>query len=73
MGGVNVGAIENFNCEGKCQEECCDEKYTHFQKIKVHGMFFIILFCEKHWGEFVNKYNGAIDNLDKNGERKLNQ
>lgn len=48
------------------------EPYTHMQKIKVHGMFFYILFCNKHWNEFVDKYHGAIDNLDKIGGRVLN-
>ena len=67
-----MGLIENHNCDGFCQEEYCSKKYTHTQKIKVHGMFFYILFCEKHWDEFVDKYNGAINNLDNTGGRQLN-
>ena len=40
--------VENHNCAGLCAERFCDNVETHFQIFEIHGMQFIIGFCEKH-------------------------
>lgn len=40
--------IENFNCDGICNEKACSDKYTHFIPIRINEIDLIILFCEKH-------------------------
>lgn len=49
--------IQNYNCEGLCVEENCDEKYTHFCKKKVNGIKVILAFCRKHAEEFEENEN----------------
>ncbi len=51
-----MGEIKNYNFDGKCQEEYCDEDYTHCEWIEIYGLNFMILFCEKHWDKFINAY-----------------
>jgi len=51
-----MSKIDNFNCEGMCQEQCCNEKYTHFLMVEIDGMVFSILLCEKHHEQLENKF-----------------
>ncbi len=56
-GGVSVmGLIEKYNSEGLCQEEYCNNPYTHSEWFEVDGFKFLVLFCEKHWNDFINRY-----------------
>ena len=47
-----MGAIENYNCEGMCQHETCQEKYTHIIWLKMNDFRFSQLFCKEHNDEF---------------------
>ncbi len=47
--------ITNHNCAGLCEEQFCDNIETQFIKIDIHGMKFLIGFCDKHAEEFEDK------------------
>jgi hypothetical protein len=46
--------IENYNCEGMCVEETCNNRYTKHTSLKLNGMKVHILLCEKHAEQFEN-------------------
>ena len=50
-----MGIIDNFNCEGICQEAYCNNKYTHILWLTMDEFKFSVLFCEKHYDEIVLK------------------
>lgn len=43
-----MGKIEKFNCEGLCQQQYCDQKYTHVLQFELEGFVFNLMLCEKH-------------------------
>lgn len=49
-----MGLIENFNCEGLCQEEYCQEKYTYVFWFSINGFRFGALLCERHYNDLLN-------------------
>ena len=51
-----MSKIENNNANGLCQEEHCDQKYTHHEWLSIEGFRVSILLCEKHDDELVTKY-----------------
>jgi len=44
-----MGEIENFNCEGLCQEALCKEKYTHALWFYLCEYRISTLFCKSHY------------------------
>lgn len=48
--------IENFNCDGLCDEIHCGSKPTQFQYIKINNMEIIITLCDKHAEQWDNNY-----------------
>lgn len=48
--------IENDNCKDLCDEEYCDDPYTHFEKIKINNMVIVVSLCEKHAKEWEDNY-----------------
>lgn len=49
---VIMEKIENYNCEGLCQQETCDKKYTQYAIVKINGMDIHLAFCDEHAREF---------------------
>ena len=62
-----MAKIDNYNCEGMCQEECCDAKYTHIIWMTMSGFKFCQLFCEKHYDEMVLQLIDKKIEVEKNG------
>jgi hypothetical protein len=56
-----MAKIENFNCEGLCQNQFCDCKYTHSILLKVKDIEFFVLLCEEHYNELQNKILGVLN------------
>lgn len=48
IGAIALNDIKNYNFEGMCSEERCDEPYTHTFAMTVNGLKMIIPVCEKH-------------------------
>ena len=51
---IKMQEIENYNCDGLCQEKYCSERYTHFTTIEICGLKIIISLCKKHAEEWDN-------------------
>lgn len=51
-----MSKVENFNSYRKCNEEFCDNDYTHFLKIDFLGLGVYIVLCKEHHKKFINKY-----------------
>ena len=53
--------IDNYNCEGLCQEKYCALPYTHCETIRSHGLLILISLCEKHaemWDNNIKEDDG---------------
>lgn len=59
IGIIALNDITNYNFDGLCSEENCNERYAHTFQITVNGLQLIIPVCEKHakrMEEFSDKY-----------------
>lgn len=59
IGIIPLIEIANYNFDGMCSEENCNERYTHTFQMTVNGIKIIVPVCEKHakrMGEFSDKY-----------------
>jgi hypothetical protein len=62
--------VVNHNCAGICSQEYCDNPETHFCRMKICEMIFLIGFCEKHADEFDNLAVGGLIKMFQKKEIK---
>ena len=55
-----MGIIENDNCKGLCQEQYCDDKYTHFYWVEIINTRYFLVLCEEHYNRLLEGYLNKI-------------
>jgi len=45
---ISVDTITNHNTEGVCSEKTCNTVESHFMKVELYGIEFIIGLCKRH-------------------------
>ncbi len=56
-----MNEIENYNCQGLCVQQFCNERYTHMTTIKLYELDLVLGMCKKHAEEFDNNILKGVE------------